>query len=134
MGHDVAALFMIALFAAIVNGALGYGFSSLTVPLALICFSNKILSPALVIVELAINFWMVVLSRGSLAAARRRAIPILVGLISGIVIGSCLLNCVNPDVLKFSTYVVLLPLILTQAAGFRRPINAERAAIWSRAW
>jgi uncharacterized membrane protein YfcA len=127
MGHDVAALFATALFAAIVNGALGYGFSSLTVPLALICFSNKILSPALVIVEVVINFWMVALNRGSLAAAKRRAIPILVGLIPGIVIGSCLLNSVNPDVLKFSTYVVLLPLILTQAAGFRRPIDAERA-------
>ena len=33
-------------FAATVNGALGYGFSSLTVPLALLFFQNKILSPA----------------------------------------------------------------------------------------
>ncbi len=127
MEHGVLALFLIALFAATVNGALGYGFSSLTVPLALIFFPNKILSPALVMVELAINSWMIVLNRGSLAAARRRAVPILVGLIPGIVIGSFLLNSLNPDVLKFWTYVVLVPLILSQAAGYRRPINAERA-------
>ena len=30
--------------------------------------------------------------------------------------------------LKFWTYVILLPLILLQASGFRRPIRAERAA------
>ncbi len=91
-------------------------------------FPNKILSPALVIVEFAINSWMIVLNRGSLTAARRRAIPILVGLIPGIAIGSFMLSSVNPEVLKFCTYLVLLPLILSQAAGYRRPINAERAA------
>ena len=69
----ILALFVVALFAATVNGALGYGFSSLTVPLALLFFPNKILSPALVLVELAINSWVVVLNRGSLKAARWRA-------------------------------------------------------------
>ena len=48
-------VFAIALFAATVNGALGYGFSSLTVPVALSFFSNKVLSPALVLVELVIS-------------------------------------------------------------------------------
>ena len=54
--------------------------------------------------------------------------PIIVGLIPGILIGSYLLTRANPGVLKFWTYVVLLPLILSQAAGYRRPIHAERAA------
>jgi uncharacterized membrane protein YfcA len=121
------ALFGVALFAATVNGALGYGFSSLTVPLALLFFPNKILSPALVLIELAINSWLVVTNRESLAAARGRAIPIIVGLVPGILIGSYLLTSANPGVLKFWTYVVLLPLILSQAAGYRRPIHAERA-------
>jgi uncharacterized membrane protein YfcA len=121
------ALFGVALFAAIVNGALGYGFSSLTVPLALLFFPNKILSPALVLIELAINSWLVVINRKSLAAARARAMPIIIGLIPGILIGSYLLTSANPGVLKFWTYVVLLPLILSQAAGYRRPIHAERA-------
>src|SRR5271167_1399502 len=123
----VLALFGVALFAATVNGALGYGFSSLTVPLALLFFTNRILSPALVLVELAINSWLVVTNRESLAAARGRAMPIIVGLIPGILIGSYLLTSANPGVLKFWTYVVLLPLILSQAAGYRRPIHAERA-------
>lgn len=123
----VLALFGVALFAATVNGALGYGFSSLTVPLALLFSPNRILSPALVLVELAINSWLVATNRENLAAARGRAMPIVVGLIPGILIGSYLLNNANPGVLKFWTYVVLLPLILSQAAGYRRPIHAERA-------
>jgi len=123
-----AILFVVALFAATVNGALGYGFSSLTVPIALLFFPNKVLSPALVLVELAINSWLVHHNRGSLAAVRRRAFPILVGLIPGIMLGSYLLSSANPGVLKFWTYVVMLPLILLQAAGIRRPIRAEHAA------
>ncbi len=123
-----AILFAVALFAAAVNGALGYGFSSLTVPIALLFLPQKVLSPALVLVELAINSWVVLHNRGSLAVVRRRAFPILVGLVPGILLGSYLLNSANPGVLKFWTYVVLLPLILLQAAGVRRPIHAERAA------
>ena len=128
MEGGILALFGVALFAATVNGALGYGFSSLTVPLALLFFPNRILSPALVLVELAINFWMVVLNRESLIAARRRVMPIVAGLIPGVLIGSYMLSSANPGVLKLWTYVVLLPLILSQAAGYRRPIHAERAA------
>jgi uncharacterized protein len=121
-------LFLVALFAATVNGALGYGFSSLTVPIALLFIPQKVLSPALVLVELAINSWVVVYNRGSLSTVRQRAIPILIGLVPGVVIGSYLLNSANPGLLKFWTYVVLLPLILLQAAGVRRPIHSERAA------
>jgi uncharacterized protein len=121
-------LFLVALFAATINGALGYGFSSLTVPIALLFTPQKLLSPALVLVELAINSWIVVLNRGSLAVVRRRALPIAIGLVPGILIGSHLLNTATPGVLKFWTYLVLLPLILLQAAGFRRPIHAEHAA------
>lgn len=122
------ALFGITLFAATVNGGLGYGFSSLTVPLALLLFPNKVLSPALVLIELVINTVLVVQNRQSLSAARRRAIPIIIGLVPGVLIGSYLLTSVNPADLKLCTYVVLLPLILSQAAGYRRPIRAEHAA------
>jgi uncharacterized protein len=128
LGTGEIVLFSIALFAATVNGAIGYGFSSLTVPVALLFFSNKALSPALVLVELAINTWVVVLNRGSLAAVRKRAFPILIGLIPGILIGSFLLRSTNAGDLKFATYIVLLPIILMQAAGFRRPIRSDYAA------
>ncbi len=117
-----------ALFAATVNGALGYGFSSLTVPVALLFFSNKILSPALVLVELAVNAWVVILNRRSFAAVKRRTLPIMFGLFPGILVGSYLLTNINAGYLKFWTYVVMLPMILLQAAGFRRPIDAEHLA------
>ena len=45
----------IALFAAFINGALGYGFSSLTVPLALVFYTNRILNPAVVLIEVLLN-------------------------------------------------------------------------------
>ena len=130
MSLDIAqaTLLLVALFAATVNGALGYGFSSLTVPIALLFLPQRALSPALVLIELAINSWVVLHNRGSLAAVRARAFPILVGLVPGILLGSYLLTNANPGLLKFWTYVVLLPLILLQAAGVRRPIHAERVA------
>jgi len=34
---------------------------------------------------------------------------------------------VNPGWLKFGTFIVLLPLILVQAAGYRRPIQSEKS-------
>ena len=40
------ALVVITLLAAFVNGALGYGFSSLTVPVGLLFFANRVLNPA----------------------------------------------------------------------------------------
>jgi uncharacterized membrane protein YfcA len=48
-------LIVITLVAAIVNGALGYGFSSITVPLALLFLANRVLNPALVLVEVGLN-------------------------------------------------------------------------------
>ena len=109
------------------NGALGYGFSSITVPLALLFMTNRVLNPALV------------LDRGG--AERLRAVgeprgaghgvapglPIVIGLAPGVVVGTMMVSQVSPDWLKFVTFVVLLPLILLQAAGYRRPIRSERS-------
>ena len=55
---DIAVIVLagIALFAAFVNGALGYGFSSLTVPIALVFYTNRILNPAVVVIEVFVNF------------------------------------------------------------------------------
>ena len=49
------ALGAITLVAAFVNGALGYGFSSITVPLALLFVTNRVLNPALVPIEVVLN-------------------------------------------------------------------------------
>jgi len=121
-------LVAVTLFAAGVTGALGYGFSSLTVPIALLFFSNKVLNPALVLVAIVLNGYVLVINRESVPRVWKRVIPILLGLIPGIIGGSYVLSSLNPEWLKLSTYAVLLPLILLQAAGVRRPIHSERMA------
>ncbi len=125
---DVGALVLIGVtfFAAFVNGALGYGFSSLTVPIALLFFTNRILNPALVLIEVMINIYVLIINRASVPGVWRRVYPILMGLVPGIALGSYLLASLNPGWVKLVTYSVLLPLILFQAAGIRRPIQAER--------
>jgi uncharacterized protein len=123
----VIVLASITFLAAIVNGALGYGFSSITVPLALLFLSNRVLNPALVPIEVVLNAYVLWVNRASLPAVWRRVLPIVIGLLPGVAIGTAIVSQVNPSWLKFITFVVLLPLILLQAAGFRRPIRAERA-------
>lgn len=120
-------LTVITFVAAIVNGALGYGFSSITVPLALLFMANRVLNPALVLVEVALNAYVLWVNRAALPGVWRRVFPIVVGLGPGIVLGTAIVSQVNPAWLKFATFLVLLPLILLQAAGYRRPIRSERS-------
>ena len=122
------ALAGITLFAATVNGALGYGFSSLTVPVALFFLTNRVLNPALVPIEVALNAYVLWVNRASVPNVWRRVLPIVIALAPGVVVGTALVSMIHSDWLKFITYVTLLPLILLQAAGFRRPIQSERAA------
>jgi uncharacterized membrane protein YfcA len=121
------ALGAITLFAAIVNGALGYGFSSITVPLALLFLSNRVLNPALILIEVVLNAYVLWNNRDALPGVWRRVMPIVLGLVPGVAGGTAILAELHPGWLRFATYTVLLPLILLQAAGFRRPIRQERA-------
>lgn len=123
---DIIVLVLITFAAATVNGALGYGFSSITVPVALLFYTNRILNPALVLVELVINSYVLFINRNSIPNIWWRVAPILIGLVIGIGIGSSILFLVQPAWIKFVTYFLLLPLILLQAAGIRRPIRAEK--------
>ena len=113
--------------AAIVNGALGYGFSSITVPLALLFLTNRVLNPALVPIEVVLNAWVLWGNRAALPAVTRRVMPIIAGILPGVLIGTMFIARANPEWVKFLTFVVLLPLILLQAAGFRRPVRSERS-------
>jgi uncharacterized protein len=121
------ALLIITFGAAIVNGALGYGFSSITVPLALLFLTNRVLNPALVPIEVALNAYVLWVNRASLPNVWRRAFPIVIGLLPGVIVGTAIVSRVSPGWLKFWTFLVLLPLILLQAAGYRRPIKSERS-------
>jgi uncharacterized membrane protein YfcA len=124
---DLVVLVLITFVAATVNGALGYGFSSITVPVALLFYTNRILNPALVLVELVINGYVLFINRKSIPNIWWRVAPILIGLVIGVAIGSYILSLVHPAWVKFVTYFMLLPLILLQAAGIRKPIQAEKA-------
>ena len=126
LSSGLLALVAITFLAAFVNGALGYGFSSLTVPVGLVFFANRVLNPALVLIEVCINLYVLVINWSGLRAVWRRVMPIIVGLLPGVALGSYLLASIHPDWLKLATYCLLLPLILFQAAGVRRPIRAER--------
>ena len=128
MDANTIALAGITLLAATVNGALGYGFSSITVPVALLFLTNRVLNPALVPIEVVLNAYVLYVNRRSLPTVWRRMLPIVVALAPGIVAGTMLVSMVSSDWLKMITYVTLLPLILLQAAGFRRPIRSERSA------
>lgn len=116
----------ITFLAAVVNGALGYGFSSITVPLALLFLANRVLNPALVLIEVGLNGYMLWSNRKALGVVWRRVLPIVIGLAPGIVAGTLIVARVHPGWLRLWTFVVLLPLILLQAAGYRRPIASER--------
>jgi len=48
-------------------------------------------------------------------------------LVPGVIVGTAIVSQVHPGWLRFATFIILLPLILLQAAGFRRPIRSERA-------
>src|SRR5580704_6663573 len=98
----------IAFFAACVNGALGYGFSSLTVPVAVLFYANRVLNPALVLIEVVVNTYALFVNRRSVVRTWKRTLPIVAGLLPGIILGSYLLSVVNPGAVKLLTYAVLL--------------------------
>jgi len=124
---ELLALSAITFVAAIVNGALGYGFSSLTVPMALLFMASRVLNPALVLIEVVLNAYVLFVNRDGLPQVWRRMLPLVIGLAPGILIGTQLVARVNPSWMKFATFTCLLPLILLQAAGYRRPFEWKRS-------
>lgn len=115
-----------SLLAATVNGALGYGYSSITVPIALLMVANRILNPSLVIVEVVVNLYALYLARRSIRAVWPHVAPIAIGVLPGVIAGSFVLASLSADWAKVVTYATLLPLILVQAAGLRWPIQSPK--------
>src|SRR5438093_2492086 len=85
-------LVLITLLAATVNGALGYGFSSITVPVALLFYANRVLNPALVWIEVVLNAYVLWVNRASVPHVWRRVVPMIVGLAPGVVVGTSLVH------------------------------------------
>jgi uncharacterized membrane protein YfcA len=121
-------LAMTSLGAATVNGALGYGYSSISVPIALLVVSGRVLNPALVIIEVVVNLYALVINWRNVHKVWRRVMPLTLGLVPGVVAGSLLLGTIATGDAKLIAYAVLLPLILVQASGKRFPLRNERTA------
>ena len=120
-------LALVSLGAALITGALGYGYSSITVPIALLVVTSKRLNPALVAVETLVNGYAAVLYRRQLRAVWPLVVPIVVGVLPGVAVGALLLASLSGTVVKLVCYAALLPLILVQAAGIRIPVRHPRA-------
>ena len=126
MDTIVLLLGITSLFAATVNGALGYGYSSITVPISLLVVASRVLNPALVIIEVVVNLYALIIARRSVHRVARQVAPVALGILPGVIAGSVVLATISADWAKLVTYAVLLPLILVQAAGVRWPIRRTR--------
>ena len=85
------------------------------------------LNPALVLIEVVLNAYVLWNNRDALPGVWKRVLPMVIGLVPGIMVGTAVVSQMNADWLRFATYATLLPLILLQSAGYRRPIRSERS-------
>jgi uncharacterized protein len=119
-------LAIVAFGASLINGAIGYGFSSIVTPIALLWYSNKILNPAVVSVELIVNVALLYRERAFIAATRTRALPVVTTLLPGVVLGTIGLSYLAVNDVKAIVYLMLLPMVVVQLLGLRRPFSNER--------
>lgn len=126
--HGDPSLIVLALAAAMVNGAIGYGFSTLVVPVALLAYPSSTLTPGLVLAEIVLNLLALLVNRRAIPAVFWRVVPMMLASLPGIALGVTLLKTASPNTLRFATYLVLLPLVLLQAAGLRRPLSKSSRA------
>lgn len=124
----IVVLVVASTVAAGVNGALGYGFSSIVVPSSLTVMSPRRLNPTLVMLEVALNGAALVSHRRMIRAVWPRVWPVVVGLVPGVAIGGVLFGLVSVQVLKTGTYVLILPLVALQSFALRWPVRSVRRA------
>jgi uncharacterized protein len=109
-----------------VNGALGYGFSSIVVPVSLTMVSGRVLNPALVLLEVVLNSYSLLVHWDSVRTIWPRVRPILVGLIPGVVLGALIFGLVSAQILKASTYALILPMVALQSFALRWRVRSEK--------
>jgi uncharacterized membrane protein YfcA len=122
---------LLSLAASFINGAVGYGYSAISTPLALLILVNRIVNPAYVLLQAIVNATMVGVSgRHHIRSIFKRCLPVMVAVVPGAILGSFVLaglsSTYDPNWVKFVFYGALLPLMLLQAAGIRRAIKRER--------
>jgi uncharacterized protein len=118
-------LAIVALGAATINGGIGYGFSSIITPIALLWYSNKLLNPAVVTVEVLVNVALLYRERAYIPATKARAMPVVMTLLPGVILGTLGLSYLAVNDVKLAVYVLLLPMVVVQLLGLRRPFSNE---------
>lgn len=118
----------LTLLAATVNGVLGHGFSTVTVPVALLLLANRLLNPVLVLLEVVLNAGAFLANLRAFPAVAPRVLPMLWGLLPGIALGTGILVLTPPGPMKLVTYLLLFPVVLLQGLGFRLGLRSERKA------
>ncbi len=119
-------LAVLALGAAIINGGIGYGFSSIITPVAIFWYPNKVLNPALVMVEVVVNLALLLRERRYVRATWPRARSVIPTLLPGVVLGTLGLTYLAVNDVKLIVYATLLPLVTLQLLGVSRPLRNER--------
>ncbi len=119
-------LAILAFGAAVINGAVGYGFSSTVTPVALLWYSNKVLNPALVSVEVGVNLTLLLRERAYVRRTWSHARPVVLTLLPGVVLGTLGLTFLAVNDVKLIVYLILLPLIALQLFGISRPVSSSR--------
>ena len=119
LDHGHLVLAGITFVASVITGALAYGFSSTTVPVALLFYNQKVLNPGLVIAEGVANFYTLIINWRGVPLVIWRVLPIIISIVPSIFIGSYILSMIYPPYLKAGTYILFLPLIYMQVAGIR---------------
>lgn len=132
MDTHLLLLVLVTTASATINGALGHGFSTLTVPLALLWIAQALLNPVLVLLEVFLSLWAFLGSLGHFPAVARHARPMVLTLLPGLVVGGLALRFLPGGPLKVATYALLLPLALWQALG-GRPKRAPGPATYGAA-
>jgi uncharacterized membrane protein YfcA len=74
----------------------------------------------------ALNAYVLWVNRSAVPLVARRLWPVAIALLPGIIVGTLVLARISPARVKLATYAALLPFILMQASGLRRPIQSER--------
>ncbi len=115
--HPWIWLALIALAGAFVNGVLGHGFSTLSVPLALLVVAQRMLNPVLVLLEVILNAGSFMLSFREFPGVRAKVLPFAYSLLPGVVLGALVLKFAPTASLRLFTYGLLLPIVLFQALG-----------------
>ncbi len=119
-------LAVLALGAAIINGGIGYGFSSIITPVAIFWYPNKVLNPALVMVEVVVNLALLLRERRYVRTTWPRARSVIPTLLPGVVLGTLGLTYLAVNDVKLIVYATLLPLVTLQLLGVSRPLKNER--------